>query len=118
MDNLIRRKEEIVRDHTAKLVETNSKILELLSNTLKDKKVKADVKVKILNFVNAAGGGGSESSLDMNSDARLELAKGFLSNAGSMMDVLRSDAGHLGLLKNIDDQLELYRKELEAIDKE
>lgn len=118
MDELLQRKEQIVMNHTQTLTQTNSKILELLSNTLKDKKTSAGVRVKILNFINAAGSGSSGGSIQMDSNSRLELARGFLSNANSMLVTLKEDVGYVSLLKDIDYQLELYRNELESIDQE
>jgi hypothetical protein len=34
------------------------------------------------------------------------------------MDTLRNESGYEGLIKNIDDQFDVYRKEIEMIDQE
>lgn len=118
MENLIEKKRQIVSQHTAQLIEANQKILETISSTLKDKKVDAKVKVQITKLLNLTAGGGGGSTTEMQSQDKLELAKGFLNNADSIIATLRNESGYQSLIKNIDDQLDVYRKEIEAIDQE
>jgi hypothetical protein len=118
VEDLILKKQEIMNQHTAQLVEANQKILETISSTLKDKKVDARVKLQITKLLNLTAGGGGGSATGMESQDKLELAKGFLSNANSIIDTLRNDSGYQSLIKNIDDSLDIYRKEIDVIDQE
>lgn len=118
MENLIQKKEEIVRQHTAKMGEINAKILQLLNEGIEDKKTGAGVKLDLVNLFKAQASFDRQSSTGMDSRDRLELSKGFFENAKMMVETLRADPGYQSLLEDIDAQLDLYRKEVEAIDHE
>jgi hypothetical protein len=118
MENLIEKKRQIVNDHTAKLIEANQKILETLSSTLRDKKVDARIKLHVTKLLNLSAGGGGASTTGLESPDKLELAKGYLNNANSIMETVRNESGYDGLLKDIAEQLSVYRKEIEMIDQE
>lgn len=118
VDDLIVRKQEIVKYHAAKMAEINQKILDTLSTTLKDKKTDVNVGLKLLDFFKGAGTFGSDSSIGMDSNARLELAKQFFENAKLMIEAQKADEGYPSLLKDIETQMDLYLKEIEAVDQE
>ncbi|MGI0019192.1 MAG: hypothetical protein ACREAY_01835 [Nitrososphaera sp.] len=118
MENLIQKKEEIVRQHAAKMGEINARVLQLLNDGIGDKKTGAGVKLDLVNLFKAQATFDRHSSTGMDSSDRLELSKGFFENAKMMIETLRADPGYQSLLEDIDAQLELYRKEVEAIDQE
>jgi hypothetical protein len=101
-----------------KLQEINGKILELLTDSLKDKKTDANAKIKLLDFFKASGSMTNESSIKMDSKDKLELSKLFFGNATMMVDAVKNEPGFASLLKDIDMELERYRKEIDSIDKE
>lgn len=118
VDDLIVRKQEIVKYHTAKMAEINQKILDTLSTTLKDKNTDINMGLKFLDFFKGSGTFSNDSSIGMDSNARLELAKQFFENAKLMIEAQKTDQGYPSLLKDIETQMEFYRKELEAVDEE
>ena len=118
VDSLIAKKEELMKYHTSKLQEINGHILELLTDSLKDKKTNASAKIKLLEFFKASGGVTHDASINMDSKDKLELAKGFFENAKMMVETVKTEPGYAGLLKDIDIELKRYRKEIEAIDAE
>jgi hypothetical protein len=118
VDYLIERKVEIVNQHMQRIIEANQKILETIVSVLKDKEVDAKVKLQITKLLELTTGGGGGSTTGMESQDKLELAKGFLNNADSIMQTVRNESGYQSLVKNIDEQLEVYRGEIETIDQE
>jgi hypothetical protein len=61
------KKEELMKYHTGKLQEINAYILELLTDSLKDKKTDAVAKIKLLEFFKASGSVTHEASINMES---------------------------------------------------
>jgi hypothetical protein len=118
VDSLIAKKEELMKFHTGKLQEINAHILELLADSLKDKKTDAVAKIKLLEFFKASGSVTREASINMESREKLELAKGFFENAKMMVDAVKTEPGYSSVLKDIDIELDRYRKEIELIDVE
>ncbi|MFZ2410116.1 MAG: hypothetical protein WAW23_00955 [Candidatus Methanoperedens sp.] len=120
MENLMVRKQEIYQKHEDKLKEVNSEILNLMTNSIKDKNAKAGVNVDLglLNSLKVMLQASSETSLGMDSHDRLEYSKLWFEQARFMVDTMKSDPGYQSVMKDIDEQLELYRKEISQIDEE
>ncbi len=114
------RKQEIFQKHEEKLREVNAEILNLMTNSIKDKNAKAGVNVDLglLNSLKAMVQASSETSLGMDSHDRLEYSKLWFEQARFMVDTMKSDPGYQSVMKDIDEQLELYRKEISQIDEE
>ncbi len=114
------RKQEIFQKHEDKLKEVNAEILNLMINSIKDKNTKAGVNVDLglLNSLKAMVQASSETSLGMDSHDRLEYSKLWFEQARFMVDTMKSDPGYQSVMKDIDEQLELYRKEISQIDEE
>lgn len=114
------RKQEIYQKHEDKLKEVNSEILNLMTNSIKDKNAKAGVNVDLglLNSLKVMLQASSETSLGMDSHDRLEYSKLWFEQARFMVDTMKSDPGYQSVMKDIDEQLELYRKEISQIDEE
>jgi len=116
VEDLIKKKADIINQHMERIIDANQKILETIGNILKDKKVNAGFKLKVQEIVNLSASGGGGSTTGMESSDKLELARGFFNNANSILETLRNRPEYDSLIKNIDDQLQIYRGEIEAID--
>jgi hypothetical protein len=116
VEELIDKKAEIINQHMDRIIDANQKILDTIGGILKDKKVDAGFKLRVKEIINLSASGGGGSATGMESNDKLELAKGFLSNANSILDTLRNRPDYDSLIKNIDDQLQVYRREIEDID--
>lgn len=114
------RKQEIFQKHEDKLKEVNIEILNLMTNSIKDKNAKAGVNVDLglLNSLKAMVQASSETSLGMDSHDRLEYSKLWFEQARFMVETMKSDPGYQSVMKDIDEQMELYRKEINQIDEE
>ena len=100
------------------MAEINQEILDTLSSTLKDKKTNLGLDAKILEFFTGGGSFSSESSTGMDSASKVELAKGYFENAKMMFEFMKNDPGYQSVLQDIEKQIALYNKEIEAIDTE
>jgi hypothetical protein len=124
MENLILRKEEIIKKHEDRLSEVNADILKLMTDSIKDKKAGAGggagggVNVGLFESLKASLQFNSESSLGIEGHDRLEYSKMWFENAKFMVESLKNDPGYQSVIKDIDEQLELYRKEINQIDEE
>lgn len=77
-----------------------------------------NVDLGLLNSLKAMVQASSETSLGMDSHDRLEYSKLWFEQARFMVDTMKSDPGYQSVMKDIDEQLELYRKEISQIDEE
>lgn len=113
-------KQEIIKKHEDKLREVNANILKLMTDSMRDKKTGAGggVDLGFLESLKASLQFSSESTLGMDSHDRLEYSKMWFENAKFMVESLKNDPGYQSLIKDIDEQLELYRKEINQIDEE
>lgn len=118
VEDLIARKEELMKYHIGKIQEINGHILEILTGSLKDKKTDAGAKLKLLEFFKASGNVTHEASINMESKDKLELSKSFFENAKMMVDAVKMEPGYGSILKDLDIELDRYRKEIELIDAE
>ena len=59
---------------------------------------------------------GSDSTLEMKSEDRLELAKSYFQNADDVRKTISDDSGYNSLLKIIDDQLDMVKEKIKQID--
>lgn len=124
MDDLLTRKMEILKEHLPKaidkLIKANNDIQKLMTKALKDRKINAKVGIGILNRIKAGGQIGTDSSIRMNGDQRLEMVKMWFENAKATMNTISEHVKlvHESYLKSIDEQLQLCRKELEQLDEE
>lgn len=120
MDKIINHKEEIIKKHEDRLREVNADILKLMTNSIKDTKEGAGggVNVGLLESLKASLQFNNESSLGMDGHDRLEYSKMWFENAKFMVESLKNDPGYQSVIKDIDEQLELYRKEINQIDEE
>ncbi len=114
------RKQEIYQKHEDKLKEVNSEILNLMTNSIKDKNAKAGVNVDLglLNSLKVMLQASSETSLGMDSHDRLEYSKLWFEQARFMVETMKSDPGYQSVMKDIDEQMKLYQKEIDQIDEE
>jgi hypothetical protein len=120
MENLMLRRQEVYQKHEDKIREVNAEILKLMTNSIKDKNAKAgvDVDIGLLNSFKAMLQASSETNLGMDSHDRLEYSKLWFEQARFMIDTMKNDPGYQSVMKDIDQQMELYRKEINQIDEE
>ncbi|MDH5754330.1 MAG: hypothetical protein OEY95_03870 [Candidatus Bathyarchaeota archaeon] len=124
MRNLLAQKKEIVEKHLPKVMEirikANLEILKLMTSALKDRKISAKVHMGILDKLKFGGQVGTDSSIEMDSEQRLEMVRMWFENAKASMDAIRDDVklGYESYLKSIDEEMELCREEIRQIDKE
>ena len=124
MQDLIDQKKKIVEEHLPNLLQMKTKanleILKLLTKTLKDRKISAKVHLGILDRLKVGGQIGSESSIELDSQQRLEMIRMWFENAeatlGSIKDLEK--LGYESVLKTIDEQMQLYREEYRQINEE
>lgn len=113
MQELRERLIEVWREHQKELADRNQKLVEAAIEALKDKKIKAEARVSLMNFIKGGGNVTKESSSGMTSDDRLGAAKAVLQNAENTRNALASGGFNPLLLEAFKTELESYRKELE-----
>jgi len=124
MKDLLDRKREIIEKRLPTIIEkktnANLEILKLLTAALKDRKIDAKVQFGLLDRLKVGGQIGSNSSINMDGQQRLDMARMWFDNAKAVMDSIDSDVklGYNSYLKSIDEELEIYRDELKLIDEE
>ena len=120
MKNLAELRRKIVERHQDRLDKVQSKILELMTNSITDKKTNGGggINLGFLKAFNANAQFNKESSIGMDSHDRLEYSKLWFEQLKAMRETIVNDPGYQKEMEDIDEQMELYRKELERIDEE
>ena len=118
MQQLRERLKDIWREHQNNLGDRNQKLVEIAAEAIRDKKLKADAKVTVLNFIKAGGGASKESTVGMEGADRLELAKAFLQNAENARNALADNDFNSTLIESFKVELESYKTELKQLEEQ
>jgi len=124
MKDLLAQKREIIEKHMPKVIEMRTKanleILKLMTSALKDRKISAKVHMGILDRLKFGGDVGTDSSIKMDGQQRLEMVRMWFENARMSMDGIRDDVklGYESYLKSIDEEIKFCREEIARIDEE
>ena len=102
-----------------KLIEANLNIQKLVLKALKDRKINAKIGFDILNKIKTDNQVVTDSSINMNSEHKLEWLKMSFENAKATMETLNKQTMmvYKSTLKSIDNQLDKFNEELEKINK-
>ena len=109
MKDLLDRKREIIEKRLPTIIEkktnANLEILKLLTAALKDRKIDAKVQFGLLDRLKVGGQIGSNSSINMDGQQRLDMARMWFDNAKAVMDSIDSDVklGYNSYLKSKQD---------------
>lgn len=106
-----------IEKHQERLAKINQNILLLASNAIRDKTIKGNAKVSIVNLITGSGGASKNDTTGMESEDKLELAKAFLQNADNMRNTLSQDPLYASLIRDFDVQLQDYRREIDEIER-
>ena len=115
MRDLMEEKNELVRENMYNITKANNDTLNQLSNQMKDKKLNAGGEIGgLLNSIKAMANIGSESTLEMNSQDRVQYAKLWFQNAEQIRTTMNEGYGFQ--LKDVDEQLSVVKEEIRQIE--
>ena len=118
MDQLTARRQQFVEEHQKTLDKMQLEIMDRMTKAMVDKKSRGSGGFSFLNTLKARFGMNTESSLGMNSHDRLEYSKLFFGYLSENLRSVRTDPGYKAVLKDIDEQMALYKKEIDQINEE
>lgn len=119
MLNLAGIRRDIVVKHQTRLDDIESEIRKLIDSSMRDNKTNINGGIVLglsISKVNVQFS--KENSLGMESNDRLEYAKMWFEDLKATRESIANDPGYKSMMKDVDDQMELYRKELANIDEE
>ena len=116
--NLAGIRRDIVEKHQKRLDNIESEIRKLIDSSMRDNKtnINGGIVLGLLSKANVEFS--KENSLGMESSDRLEYAKMWFENLRATRESITNDPGYKSMMKDVDDQMEFYRKELAKIDEE
>ena len=120
MGELGERKQKIVEAHQDRVDKVQSDILEHMTKSLIDKKSGGggEIDLGLFKALKAKLDINKETSLGMDSADRLEYSKVAFDYLKYYIGTIQNDPGYQSVLKDIDEQMERYRKELDQIEEE
>ncbi len=119
MLNLAGIRRDIIEKHQMRLDNIESEIRKLMDSSMRDKKTNINGGIVLGLLIPKANVQFSkEDSLGMESNDRLEYAKMWFEDLKATRESIVNDPGYKSMMKDVDDQMELYRKELANIDEE
>lgn len=118
MEKLIFRKQKVVEDHISKIAKENLNLMKAFDKAMRDRRIGANFDIGIFNKVKSMFSINKDEILSMNGDQRLEISKVWSENAKSMLDIYRNDPGYQSFLKDIDEEIELHKEQLNLLTEE
>ena len=116
MRDLMEEKNGLVRDNLNNITKASDDILNNLSNQMKDKKLNAGGEIGgLLYSFKAMAVIGSESTLEMNSQDKVQYANLWFQNAEQIRTNMEERYG--SQLKDVDEQLSVIKEEIKQINK-
>ena len=114
MRELLEEKNGLVRENLNNITKANNDILNNLSNQMKERKLNAGEVGGLFNSCKAMANMGSESTLEMNSQDKVQYAKLWFQNAEQIRTTL--EVGYGSQLKDVDEQLSVIKEEIRQVD--
>jgi hypothetical protein len=118
MDQLTARRQQFVEEHQKNIDKMQLEIMDRMTKAMVDRKSQGSGGFSFLNTLKAQFGMSRESSLGMNSHDKLEYSKLFFGYLNENLRSVRTDPGYRAVLKDIDEQMALYKKEIDLINEE
>jgi hypothetical protein len=120
LDELERKKEEIIENHKERMIQINEELLKRIDNGLKERETGADAGVNALGQLKALFHISTNKGLRMNSEQRIALAKMYFDIQKTTMDEIMNDGreGYHSLLTDVNEEIEIARDELRQIEEE
>jgi hypothetical protein len=120
VEDLIDKKKEIVEDHFNKMIEANTNMLKLIDNAMRNSKIKAGGKVSFLNKLKGELAIDKSRILQIKPDDMPEYSKNWFRLVEDTFNMMKqsSDEEYASLNKEIDEQIEIAKKEIEDMQKE
>jgi hypothetical protein len=115
MRDLMEEKNGLVRENLNNITKANNDILNNLSNQMKEKKLNAGEVGGLFNSCKAITNIGSESTLEMNSQDKVQYAKLWFQNAEQIRTNM--EEGYRSQLEDVDEQLNVIKDEIGQGDK-
>jgi hypothetical protein len=115
MGDLMEEKNGLVRENLNNITKANNDILNNLSNQMKEKKLNASEVGGLFNSCKAMTNIGSESTLEMNSQDKVQYAKLWFQNAEQIRTNM--EEGYGSQLEDVDEQLSVIKDEIGQGDK-
>ncbi len=103
MQDLIQKKQEIVRAHMSLMAEKQTEIMDKMEKSLPDKKDDIRFRFKMFEKINMGFLLKHQKDLHMTGSQRLQLAEIWSKNANNLLVALNSDPGYTSLMGNYDE---------------
>jgi len=118
MDKLTAERRQFVEEHQKNLDKMRMEMMDKMNKAMMDKKTQGSGGFSFLNTLKARFGMKSEASTGMNSHDKLEYSRMFLETVSENLRSVRTDPGYKAVLKDIDEQMALYKKEIDLINEQ
>ena len=110
-----KRLEKVWSEHQDRLAKENRELVKMALETVKEKNLKAEARLKIKGLIEVGGKFGRDSSTVMDSKDKLELVIAVLKNAEDTKMSLTNNEMTSTVVKSFKMQLDRYKKHLEIL---
>jgi hypothetical protein len=110
MQDLLKRKEAIVKEHMTLMVEKQAQILDKMEKSLPDKKTQIRFGINLIDKATSKLFMNQESMLKMTGAERLQLAEIYSKNANNILIALNSDPGYASIIGNYDELIQMQKE--------
>lgn len=118
MDDLLKRKTDIVEKHMTLMANKQVEILKRMDNALPDEKKQFNFGLKLFEKLNTNFKFNKDKLLHMSGAERLQLGELWSRNAENLLNALNNDPGYKSLIVNFDEMIKYWQDEIAQINKE
>lgn len=118
LNDLLKRKTDIVERHMTLMANKQVEILKRMDNALPDEKKQFNFGLKLFDKLNTSFKFNKDKLLHMNGAERLQLGELWSRNAENLLNALNNDPGYKSLIGNFDEMIKYWQDEITQINKE